>query len=67
MGQTLEAQPPELYDRLIDLALGGDLTAARIIMDRVAPVATMQILELQQEIAELRELAEEIQERRCAA
>lgn len=51
----------------MDLALGCDLTAARIIMDRVAPAATVQLLEFQQEIAELRELAERVQERRCAA
>ena len=50
-----EARIKKLYDKLYELAEGGDVSAARVLLDRVLPTPDARIEELREAIDELRE------------
>ena len=54
----LDAKTPEILARVIELAIDGGLTAAKIILDRVMPIQSRAVSELEEQIAELRERLE---------
>jgi len=53
---SCEGEMPELIKKLMIMALEGDLTAAKLILDRCWNVQSVQAVEMQMEIDELREL-----------
>ncbi len=54
---------PELIEKLMEMALNGDLVAAKLILDRMWIVSNQQMIDLQAEIDELKEL---LNQRRAA-
>jgi hypothetical protein len=56
--QLLEPHVPELLQVLVKKASEGDLTALRLVLDRVYPVRDATMAELLEEIDELRRLVE---------
>ncbi len=54
---------PELIEKLMAMALEGDLIAAKLILDRMWIVSNQQMIDLQGEIDELKEL---LNQRRAA-
>ena len=57
----LEKETPEVLAKVLELAKGGDLTAIKLVLDRVMPIQSLQAEELEAQIEELRELVEEAQ------
>ena len=56
--RLLDPHVPDLLDILVEKAKGGDLTALRLVLDRVYPVRDATVAELLEEIDELRRLVE---------
>ena len=44
--EMLEARTPEVLKVLLDKAVEGDMQAIKVVMDRVLPIATLQVIEL---------------------
>ena len=57
----MEKETPEVITKVLELAKGGDLTAIKLVLDRVMPIQSLQAEELEAQIEELRELVEEAQ------
>jgi len=53
--EMLEARTPEVLKVLLDKAVEGDMQAIKVVMDRVLPIATLQVIELAEQIEELKE------------
>lgn len=53
--KLLEPHMPEILDKLVDIAKSGDLTAIRLILERMYPVQTAAVEELSTQVEELRE------------
>lgn len=51
----LDKETPAVLAKVIELALDGDLQAAKIILDRSMPVQTIVMADLEQQLEELRE------------
>lgn len=51
----LDKETPEVLQKLIEIAKEGDLTAIKLVLDRVLPVQSLQAEELQEQIEELEE------------
>jgi len=58
--KLLYSKAPELVQRAINLVLEGDIAALRMCMDRVWPVRSVQVEEMQEQIVELREQIERL-------
>ncbi len=56
--RLLDPHVPDLLNILVEKAKGGDLTALRLVLDRVYPVRDATVAELLEEIEELRQLVE---------
>jgi hypothetical protein len=56
LGAMLEPDVPAILQAVVEKARSGDLTAARIILDRIYPVRDATASELFEEIEELRAL-----------
>ena len=57
----LEKDTPDVLAKVLEMAKGGDLTAIKLVLDRVMPIQSLQAEELEAQIEELRELVEEAQ------
>ena len=49
---------PKLVKKLMKMALDGDLGAAKLVLDRMWTVSSVQVLQLEEQMDELRELLE---------
>ena len=57
---------PEILDAMIELAKGGDVTAARVLMARMWPEQAIEIESMEQLIETLSQRVEELQTLRAA-
>jgi hypothetical protein len=54
--KLLEPHMPEILDKLVGVAKSGDLTAIRLILERMYPVQAAAVEDLAEQVDELREL-----------